>query len=97
MMEMADAFEMIQHGGSEKKEGMSLFDYLEAAYGTERAESLTIGVWKDLQKAGGLAFKIMEDEVNAEVGSKNYERANQIESLIDKIEDDVIGERDEST
>lgn len=86
----------IKEPEGEGEDGPSLFDYLEAAYGVERAESLTIGVWNDLTKAGSLAAKIIADGPpvpNSKMSLADiYDAANEIESLIDSVEVDTIGE-----
>ena len=73
----------------EGEDGPSLFDYLEAAYGVERAESLTIGIYSKIEQAGHHAFELME---KSPADSDVNKRANEIESLIDAVEIDVIGQ-----
>jgi hypothetical protein len=75
--------------------GPSLFDYLEAAYGVDRAESLTIGIWKDLDKARSRAGKVIAAGPPAtQLNPRQvYTEVNEIESLIDSIEMGLFGEK----
>lgn len=84
----------VQEPEVEDEHGPSLFDYLEAAYGVERAESLTIQIWKEINDAGSRAAKIIAagPPVTKLTPEEAYTEANEIESLIDSIEIAVIGE-----
>jgi hypothetical protein len=90
---MIPAIELNENGYVREPEGedASIFDYLEAAYGVERAESLTIQMWEDLQKAGHLAYKLTVVSFDDPEGQV-YTLSNEIESLVDSVEMELTGD-----
>lgn len=79
----------------EGEDGPSIFDYLEAAYGVERAESLTVQLQDDLGAAASHVAQIIAAGPPATKLNPRqvYLHANEAESLIDVIELAVMGER----
>lgn len=78
----------------EPEEDRSLFGYLEAAYGVERAESLTIDLYKKIEEAGNRAGRIIRDgPPETKMNPREvFEEVNEIESLVDYIEIEIFGE-----